>query len=126
MLLLNFGHPITDDQREALGKLIRVSVARVIDLPAQFDPHRPFVEQIAPLVAAVPLDKGEWQTEPFVVHLPAFAPLAAVLLAELHGRCGFFPTVVRMRAVSGATPSRYEVAEVIGLQAVRDAARGRR
>lgn len=126
MLLLNFGHPVTDEQREALGKLIGVAVARVIDVPAQFDPHRPFAEQIAPLVNAIPLDKSEWQTEPFLVSLPAFAPVAAVLLAELHGRCGFFPTVVRMRAVTGTSPPRYEVAEVIGLQAARDAARGRR
>jgi hypothetical protein len=126
MLLLNFGHPVTDEQRESLGKLIGVAVARVIDVPAQFDPGRPFAEQVPPLVDAVPLNKADWQTEPFVVRLPSFAPLAAVLLAELYGRCGFFPTVVRMRPVAGASAVRYEVTEVIGLQEVRDAARGRR
>jgi hypothetical protein len=54
------------------------------------------------------------------------ATFAVALLAELHGRCGYFPSCLRMRPVAGARPPRYEVAEVLNLQAVRDAARGRR
>jgi hypothetical protein len=40
-------------------------------------------------------------------------------------RCGYFPTHLRMRPVPGSTP-RYEPAEVLNLQAVRDEARKRR
>jgi hypothetical protein len=45
------------------------------------------------------------------------------LLAELHGRMGYFPTCIRMRPVAGARPPRYEVAEALDLQTVRDRAR---
>jgi len=49
-----------------------------------------------------------------------------VLLAELHGRMGYFPPIVRLRPVPNALPPRFEVAEIINLQAVREAARTRR
>jgi hypothetical protein len=39
---------------------------------------------------------------------------------------GYFPTVIRMRPVAGSTPLRFEVAEIVNLQVVRDAARDRR
>jgi hypothetical protein len=49
-----------------------------------------------------------------------------VLLAELHGRCGYFPAAVRLRPVPDSVPPRFEVAEIVNLQAVREKARGRR
>lgn len=63
---------------------------------------------------------------PLLVVPPALNFAAFALLAELHGRMGYFPTVVRLRPVSGTTPPRFEVAEVINLQAIRDSARKRR
>jgi hypothetical protein len=54
---------------------------------------------------------------------PALNFSAVALLAELHGRCGYFPACLRLRPVAGARPPRYEVAEVLDLQAVRDRAR---
>lgn len=39
---------------------------------------------------------------------------------------GYFPAHIRMRPVPGSMPPRYEAAEVLDLQAVRDAARRRR
>jgi hypothetical protein len=47
-------------------------------------------------------------------------------LAELHGRMGYFPPILRLRPVEGAIPPRFEVAEIINLQALRDAARKER
>ena len=49
--------------------------------------------------------------------------IAACVLAELHGRMGYFPTIVRLRPVAGSVSREYELAELIGLQDVRDAAR---
>jgi hypothetical protein len=46
-----------------------------------------------------------------------------VLLAELHGRMGYFPAIVRLRPMPESVPPRFEVAEVINLQAVREHAR---
>jgi hypothetical protein len=47
-------------------------------------------------------------------------------LAELYGRIDYFPPIVRLRPVSRSLNQRYEVAEVIHLQIIRDEARGRR
>jgi len=55
-----------------------------------------------------------------------YAPAAFVLLAELHGRIGHFPSLIRLRPLPGSTPTTYEVAELINLQAIREEARGRR
>jgi len=72
------------------------------------------------------LSPTEWQTLPLLVVPPALNFSAVALLAELHGRCGYFPAQVRLRPVQGSIPPRYEVAEILDLQAIRDAARGRR
>jgi hypothetical protein len=62
---------------------------------------------------------------------PAVCTLAVVLLAELHGRCGYFPAHLRLRPVEGPDgsprlPPQYEVAEILDLQAIRDDARRKR
>lgn len=44
-------------------------------------------------------------------------------LAELHGRCGYFPAHLRLWPKGGSIPPRCEAAEVLDLQAVRDTAR---
>ncbi len=53
-------------------------------------------------------------------------PLALALIAELHGRCGYFPPILNIRPAPGALPPSYDVAEIVNLQALRDTARGRR
>jgi hypothetical protein len=84
------------------------------------------VDQVRELVDRIGLSSTEWQTLPLIVNLPGYAPVAAALLAELHGRIGHFPAILWLRPVPDSTPTRYEVAEIINLQAVRDAARARR
>jgi hypothetical protein len=61
-----------------------------------------------------------------LVNPPSLNFIAVVLLAELHGRCSYFPAHLRLRPVQGSVPPRYEVAEVLNLQAVREEARRRR
>jgi hypothetical protein len=39
---------------------------------------------------------------------------------------GYFPPVLRLRPVEGALPPRFEAAETLNLQGVRDAARKKR
>ena len=92
-------------------------------LAVQFDAEQPFLPQLQALVARIPLSPVELQTAPLLVVLPALNFIAALLLAELHGRMGYFPAILRIRPVAGSTPPRFEVAEILNLQAVRDAAR---
>lgn len=126
MILLNFTHPLTDAQRAQIEALTGQPITRLIEMPAQFDTALPFVDQVIALVDACKLTPIEWQAEPLLVNPPALNFITAILLAELHGRCGYFPPTVRMRPVQGALPPRYEVAEIIDLQAVRDTARSKR
>lgn len=126
MLLLNFTHPLPPAQLDRLAQMAGRLITDVREQIAQFDHARPFAEQVSELVDALGLSPAQWQTEPILVNLPALASIAAVLIAELHGRMGYFPTIVRVRPIAGSMPPSYEVAEIINLQGVRDAARERR
>lgn len=126
MLLLNYSHPLTADHLAQLSALTGQSIAEVRDVPTQLDLDAPFAEHALALAEAAGLTPVQWQTEALLVILPALNFAAAALLAELHGRCGYFPPVVRLTPVAGALPPRYAVAEIINLHAIREAARTRR
>ena len=126
MILLNFSHPLTAEQSSQLEALAGQALTRVHGEMPQFDDQAPLAGQIEALVDRVGLTPEQWQVEPLVVRLPGYAPAAAVLLAELHGRMGYFPAMMRLRPVAGAVPVRYEVAEVINLHQVRDRAQRKR
>ncbi|MEZ4705640.1 MAG: CRISPR-associated protein Csx15 [Caldilineaceae bacterium] len=126
MILLNFSHPITDLQRAQITALTGAEPARVIDALPQFDDQQPFAEQVQALLAELPLTPAQWQGEPLLVVLPSLNFIAAALLAELHGRMGYFPPVVRTRPVAGSVLRQFEVAEILNLQAIRERARGER
>lgn len=123
MILLNFSHPLTSAQLAQIEALTGATVERVIAAPAQFDTQQPFAPQVEALLAQIPLTGEEWQTAPLLIVPPALNFITAVLLAELHGRMGYFPAIVRLRPMPESVPPRFEVAEVINLQAVREHAR---
>lgn len=123
MIILNFSHPLTDIQQAQIEALTGHPIAKTHDIPAQFDNALPFAGQIRDLVDGIDLTSGEWQTMPILVNPPSYHFAAVTLLAELHGRMGYFPAMVRIRPVVDRTPPGYEVAEIINLQAVRQAAR---
>jgi hypothetical protein len=125
MLILNFTHPLTSAQRDQLVSQLGQEL-EVRTIPVQINNDSPLTEQIVTIVDAVELTSEEWQTLPIIVNPPGFAPAAFVLLAELHGRMGHFPTLLRLRPVVGSVPTSYEVAELLNLQTVREEARRRR
>jgi len=126
MILLNFAHPFTPTQLNQIEQLSGQAVAQVIDVKTQFDHARPFAEQARALVEAVGLSAQAWQTTPLLVNLPSLNVIAALVLAEIHGRCGYFPPVLRLMPVPNALPPQFQVAEIVNLQAVREAARAMR
>jgi hypothetical protein len=123
MILLNFSHLLTPEQTARAEALTGQTIARVVSIPVHFDHSQPFLPQLAALMDKLPLTPEELQTSPLLVNPPSLNFITALLLAELHGRLGYFPAVLRLRPVEGATPPRYETAEVLNLQAVRDMAR---
>lgn len=126
MIVLNFAHPLTEEQLHQIEALAGRKVERVIVIDAQIDPGAPLAPQVAAMVEEAGLSAEEWQTLPLLIALPSLNYSAGVLLAELHGRMGYFPSILRLRPVPGVIPPRFEVVEIIDLQAVRDAARARR
>ncbi|HWQ13966.1 MAG TPA: CRISPR-associated protein Csx15 [Roseiflexaceae bacterium] len=125
MILLNYAHPLTAGQLAQIAALIG-ETPEVRSISVHIDRARPGAESAVELADAAGLAPDEWQTTPLILNPPGLAPLALALIAEIHGRCGYFPPILNIRPVEGALPPRYEVAEVINLQLLRDAARRRR
>ena len=126
MIVVNFSHPLTPAQIAQTEALTGQRVERVIERMPQFDHAHSFAEQTRALVDALGLTPSEWQSTPLIVIPPALNFIAVLVLAELHGRMGYFPTVARLRPMMGSTPPQFEIAELINLQSVRDAAREKR
>ena len=123
MILLNFSHPITEAQRDQIEKLSGTRITREVPVPAQFDHQQNFDTQLANLMSKVSLSATEWQTVPILLNLPSLNFIAALLLAELHGRMCYFPPCIRLRPIQDALPPRFEVAELLNLNAIRENAR---
>lgn len=125
MIILNFAHPLTAEQRSQIEALTGETIEQVINLAVHFDNAAPFLPQLEALMAQIPLDAETWQTASILVNPPSLNFITALLLAELHGRMGYFPPIIRLRPLN-TVPPRYEVAEILNLNAVREAARARR
>lgn len=121
--VLNFSHPLTEEQVSQISELLGEAV-EVIEVPFQLDLFSPLPPQVTEIVDRIGLSSAEFQTVPIVVNLPGLTAGAAVLLAELHGRMGYFPPILSLRREG--TPPRFVVAEIIDLQGVREYARSRR
>lgn len=126
MLILNYAHPFTDDQLNQIEGLMGEKIAEVKQIKVHLDQAEPLLPQVVALAEAAKLTNEEWSGRPLLINPPSLNFVAVALLAELHGRMGYFPTCLRMRPVEGSTPPRFEVAEILNLQDVRNAARERR
>lgn len=126
MNLLNLSHPLTPSQLERIQTLVGQPASAVIEARVQFDVERSFTEQAVALIDSLGITPDRWQAEAWLVVLPSLNYITAVLLAELHGRMGHFPAMVRLRPVANALITEFEVAEIINLEQVRQTARTRR
>lgn len=124
MKILNYSHPLTPAQIAQLETLIGEAVEEV-RIRVQMDMEEFFGPQVAALADAAGLTPEQWQTEPLRIVPPALNFAAVALIAELHGRMGYFPPIVRITPV-GTVPPQYEVAEIINLHGIREEARKRR
>jgi hypothetical protein len=124
--LVNFSHPLSKEQLTRIEQLTDAPIQRLINTPARLDPQAPFAPQTRRLVDSVGLTPEEWQTSLLVINLPSLSAAAAAVLAEVHGRCGYFPAVIRTRAGPTSPIPSFEIAEIIDLQRLRVAARDHR
>lgn len=126
MTLLNLSHPLTPAQIEQIQTLSGGKIAEIKNIGVHFDAAKPYAGQIVALVDGIGLTPQQWQNEPLLLNPPSFNFIAVALLAELHGRMGYFPPCVRLRPVKDSLPPQFEVAEIINLNQIREQARQRR
>ncbi len=126
MILLNFSHPITPAQKTQIEALTQQPLEKVLDIAVHFDNDAPFLPQLKKLMDQITLTPAQWQNEPILVNPPSLNFITALLLAELHGRMGYFPPILRLRPRAGSLPPQYEVAEILNLNEVRERARANR
>jgi len=126
MIIINFAHPIPSEHQAEIEKRTGQTIAQIIEVSSQIDTEQPLAPQVQEMVQNVGLSPADWQTRPILINPPALNFSTLVLIAELHGRMGYFPPILRIKPVADALPRRFEVAEIIDLQNVRDAARTRR
>jgi hypothetical protein len=126
MILLNFAHPLNPDQLVQIEALTGQPIRQTIEIPSQIQAQEPLPPQIGRLVDAAGLTPAQWQNEAILINPPALNFSAVLLVAECHGSMGYFPACIRLRPVPESLPPRFEVAEIMNLQAVRDAARQQR
>lgn len=126
MQILNFAHPLTEAQLAKIEELAGENITEVIDIDSQIDPAKPIEQQVEAMLDRTGLTSQDWQTRPLLINLPSLNYSAAAMLAQLHGRTGYFPSILRLRPVSGDLTPRFEAAEIINLQAMRERAREKR
>jgi hypothetical protein len=76
--------------------------------------------QVTTLVNETGFLLAEWRMLWILVNPPSLHWTAATLPAEIHGRCGYFPSHLWMRPMGGSMSPQFEVAEVLDLQRVRE------
>jgi hypothetical protein len=123
LTLLNFAHPLTTAHLSQVEQLTGQAIEHIVEVHTHFATDKPFAEQARALMTSVGLSAEDWQTGPLLINLPSLSVIAALVLAELHGRCGYFPPVIRLTLVANAVPPQFQVAEILNLQAAREAGR---
>lgn len=122
MVLLNFGHLLTSEQIKATEGIIGQGFDAIIDVMVRLDLDQPFQPQIEGIFDSV-IGHLNLESESYLINLPRLSDASAVVLAILHGRCGYSPPILRLKRMKDTVPPRYTVAEIVNLQAVRDKAR---
>lgn len=123
IIIINFTHPLTESQKQAIALELSCIIEDEINHEVAFDQSQPFARLAAEAADYIGLRPRIWQGNNIIVNLPGLASAAAAILAELHGRMGHFPPIIRVRPIPQSSPTLYEVAEILNLQSIREESR---
>jgi len=126
MTIVNFAHPLRTSHIASIEAVAVATVDRIVAVPTHFDQTRSFAAQVVAAVDAANLTSEEWQTLHLIIVPPSLAAIACLVMAEIHGRAGYFVPVVRLGLRLGASPPVFEVTELLDIQGQRESARFRR
>ena len=127
-IILNFsGHPVLPGQLKAIEKILQWPSPQVIDVPVgTVAEDRNFIANIVKAIEKLDLSPVQWQASSIVALPAGYSAIWSVVLAEIHGRLGYFPDVVHLRPSSPVSEEKFEVAEIMNLRQVRHASREKR
>ena len=126
MIILNFSHPLTEQQRLQIETLAGVAILEIRNIPVHIRQEDDLEPQCREIISQLGFSVEEWQQLPLVINPPGYAPVTAVLLVIIHGLSGQFPGMVRIRPVAHTAITTYEVVELVNLQQLRERARQQR
>lgn len=126
--VLNYsGHPVLPGQKLEIEKLMHWTSSDVINVTIGNVPEdNTFTATVLQAVESTGFSAEEWQTTPLVVIPSGYSAIWSVVLAELHGRLGYFPDVVRLRPAPSGSVEKFEVAEILNLGEIRHLSRHKR
>ncbi len=119
MIILNFSHRLTRENRAQIRSLTGRRITRLIDIPVHFDDRLPYIPQLQALMEQIPLSKEKLMSGTLLINPPGLNFIAALVMAYLHALRGHFPAILRLRKMAGSL-DQYEVAEILYLQDIRD------
>ena len=101
MQILNFAHPLAEEQLAKIEDLAGKKISGVINIDSQIDTTKPIEEQIAAMLDRTGLTSVEWQTKPLLVNLPSLNysaqpcwPSCTAGWATFHQSCGCAPSPI--------------------------------
>jgi hypothetical protein len=103
-------------------ELSKTTIENIINISTLTNEEEPLEPQIISLIEAFDQSSHNWHKRDILINPPGYAPAAILLLTEIHGRIGHFPTLICTR-LKHASLTTYEVIELLNLQTIRDAAR---
>ena len=71
MYIINLNHPLTEAHLIKIEAITGKAVCEIKEIPSQIDHNYALEPQIEALLEKVGFTAQQWQTEPFIVHLPA-------------------------------------------------------
>lgn len=82
--------------------------------------------QVVAVLDSASINSERLQRETWLIVLPSHNIIAAVMLAELHGRIGHFPAIAKISPSTSEVMTTYDITGIINLDQVRQNARTHR